>query len=205
MKAKTIIKLVGVSTAAVVVLLLLFKGCGGSGIVSELIKNAIPEPLPVRVDTVTVRDTVRSVRVDSFYQEKIVYLDRVKPARPDTVYITQGDSLNAYGGTVENDTLTITYEAQTRGELTDLRLGYLLKPPALTQRTITETVTVDRTITKELYRNGFYVGSGLRYEPALPLIFTTEAGYVTRNGWYYGYGFEPSTKSHRLTVKRRIF
>lgn len=196
------------SIAAITILITmtLSKGCGGSATV-ELIKEFAPNTeVVLRIDTVTIRDTFVEVRVDSFYQDKIVYLDKIVPSKPDTVYILEQDTISLYAGEVEDTTLTITYEARTKGELLDLELGYLLKPPSIIERTITETVTETNTITKKVYRGGLYIGSGVRYEPnILKPILTTDLGYLTRKGWYFGYSFEPTTKSHKLNFKRRIF
>lgn len=192
---------------SVVVITILLTMLSGKGLGLKTIIDSIKPTteLTAQRDTVTVIDTLVQIQIDSFYQKKVVYLEKIVPSEPDTVYIIQKDTISLYAGVVEDSTVNINYQAETQGTLLGLELSYILKKPIIVEKTVTETVFKTETIAEKIYKGGFYIGSGVRYEPTQNPIITTDAGYLTPKGWYYGYSFEPSTKSHSIAVKRRVF
>lgn len=192
-------------SVVVITILLTMVGGSGSGLAKILKEFAPNNDVVIQRDTVVKVENLVEIQIDSFYQKEIVYLDRVVPSAPDTVYIVAEDTISRYAGVVEDTTININYEAETIGQLVGLELSYEIKKPTLIEKTVTETVFKTETITEKIYKGGFYIGSGLRYEPAQSPIITTDVGYLTPKGWYYGYSFEPSTKSHKITAKKRLF
>ena len=198
-----------IASVAVISLLAIFlfsKGCSGEKL-GEVLKGMAPDTeVSIKVDTLIVRDTVREVKLDTFYQEKIVYLEKIVPADPVIVYLPAiGDTIKYYSGVAEDSTISITYNATVIGSLEELNLGYQYKKPTLIEKTITETVNKTETITKTVYKGGFYFGGGSRFQSGKSLIPTANAGYLTKKGWYIGYTYEPTLNSHTLNINKRLF
>lgn len=160
----------------------------------------------LRTDTVRMIDTVLEVRIDTHYQRETVYLDRLVPVKADTFYIYKTDTINTYVGVSEDSTIRINYKAEVLGSFKGLQLDYVLKAPRLIEKTITQTIRDSTVITNTAYRSGFYLGSGFRYSPfAASLQLSIDAGYQNRKGWFFGYRYEPTTKTHGATIAKRIF
>lgn len=188
-----------------VLMLLLSKDCSGS-LITNAIKGLVPNTeVVIKTDTVQVTDTLVQIEIDTFYQKQIVYLDKIIPSQPDTIFVVEEDTLNRYAGISEDSIAVIDYTAIVTGELINLQLGYKFKVPRLIEKTITETIRDSVTITTELYKGGFYLGSGFRYTPILESSISMDAGYLTKKGWYFGGSYEPSTKTIGVTAQKRIF
>lgn len=204
-KTKNWLRIGGIVSVLAIIIILSTRSCS-STFVADVLKDITPNTEAViKRDTVRIIDTLIRIEIDTVYQKEIVYLEKIVRPAPDTVFIVKEDTIRQYAGVSEDSTVLIDYAATVKGELEDLQLGYKLKAPRLIEKTITQTIRDSITITTELYKGGFYLGSGLRYTPTFEPSPSIEAGYLTKKGWYYGGRYEPTTKTIGIAVQKRIF
>lgn len=208
------LKIVGGAVAAILLALLVGKGCSGGVDLGGLLRPSGQDEV-ARVDTVYLvqRDTVTEYRTDTLWQREVVYLEREVPAEPQVVYLPAvEDSVNLYQGSNRDSTVDLKYRAWVKGDLVDIQLGYELLKPVTIRDTILQrfTETKTETITKELYRTGFYLGAGLSYGYSTrtlknAVVPNFGASYLMRKGRLLNYDYAPALGTHTLSYKQRIF
>lgn len=155
-----------VSTAfgAVVVFLLMYKGCGKTSIVDRFIDRIKTDTL-WSSDTIVIkkkyRDTVAINTVDSI---PVVYWD--------TVY---RDSLNLYVVNYSDSVINIDNEILSGGRVYETKFKYAVCIP---EKIVTNTITVTNKETVLAYRRGLYFGFGAGY----PLSINAAIGWQFKNG-----------------------
>ena len=205
----------GLGIVALVAMLLLQKSC-----TFDLLKNFTNGE--VSRDTVTVIDTVHTVKIDSFYQIEYVQL----PAPPpEIVYMPSpndkksaeqaiatdqelsDEQIAVFEGTQSDSAVDISYVAQVAGySLLGIDLKYKLKQPIkiieYRDRTITKTETVTVTNTS----SGFYIGGRAGYSPQSAAINAAASlTFASHKGNMYEYSYDFMDRSHHVGIKRRLF
>lgn len=117
----------------------------------------------------------------------------------DTIIKEVTYPINKYRGAERLYNGNLHYEIDVAGEL----LSYKFRPD-FKINTLVPVNTITHTTTNTYYKTGWYVGGGaevglIGIEPFVSV------SVITKKGWQLDYGYKPTTSSHLVGVKRRIF
>lgn len=161
-----------------------------------------------RGGVVTDTVTVEIVKYDTVYPDTIfrsvpvaVNPGRLTNVRDtfifDTIKTLANLKIRSYDRYYEDSAVDIRAKVKVFGELKGLSINYRYKLPTInTTRTITKTVRVYEE------KRHLYIGAatGIGVER-----INIDLDYTTKNGWMYGYRYEPMTNSHMIKVGKKIF
>lgn len=176
-------------------------------------KNSYPaeETVVVRIDTLVQIDTFTVVRIDTFWNTKTILLPSKPVAPPVRTFVLEDSTkVNQYIDSKQDSNITITYGLAVKGTLEDIDISYKLKKPLTIKEYITETVTEEKLITKEIeklrYKNGFYLGGGVGYSirDAAPALNVT-ASFVSKKNYSLMYNYDLLNAEHSIGFSKKLF
>lgn len=151
------------------------------------VKESIVEVVTERVDTVYTEPETDTIFIDRVRLKTLI----------DTVYYSEPfkAQISQYKGLEEIEYGTISWMAETTGELTKMDIV-----PNISVPVITKEVERVKTITKTRDLRGLYIGGSVSNS----IDWKAGASYVDRD-WQVNYDYQPSNKMHWAGIKRRIF
>lgn len=131
----------------------------------------------------------QSIDVDAIWKERY---EKATQKMKDSLY-NEAIRINKYNDTLVNDDrVTITGDATTRGSLLDFKVDYTIKPLDYTYTP--EVVTKRAKLTFDIRQGvqGFSLPSLLETRVSLP----TQLGFTNQKGWSLGYSYDLLNNTH---------